>query len=74
MATKILRSANATRSPPSQTELQVGQAMLDLESSVADLKAELRGLQISSAKEVEVKGGKKAIVMCVGLHLKACKG
>lgn len=40
-------------------------AFVDLEASVSDLKAELRTLQFSSAKEVEVKGGRKALVMCV---------
>jgi len=33
--------------------------------SVGDLRAELRPLQISAAKEVDVKGGKKAIVVFV---------
>ena len=41
------------------------QALLDLENNVNDLKAELRPLQISAAKEVDVKGGKKAIVIFV---------
>lgn len=40
-------------------------AFVDLEASVSDLKAELRTLQFSSAKEVEVKGGRKALVMYV---------
>lgn len=43
----------------------VGQAILDLETSVAELKAELRPLQFSAAKEIDVKGGKKAIVIFV---------
>jgi small subunit ribosomal protein S7e len=62
-AGKILRSANAPRTPPSDIELQVGTALLELESSVADLKTELRPLQISSAQEIDVKGGRKAVVM-----------
>lgn len=64
-AGKIVRSANAPRTPPSDIELQVGTALLELENSVADLKAELRPLQISSAQEVDVKGGRKAVVMWV---------
>jgi hypothetical protein len=43
----------------------VAQALLDLENNVPDLKAELRPLQISAAREVDVKGGKKAIVVFV---------
>jgi len=62
---KILRSANATRAPPDATELDIAQALVDLEASVPDLKAELRTLQFSSAKEVDVKGGRKALVIFV---------
>lgn len=47
------------------TELTVCQSLYDLETSVADLKADLRPLQISAAKEIEVSGGKKAIVIFV---------
>lgn len=64
-ASKILRTANAPKSAPDATELLVAQALLDLENNVADLKAELRPLQISAAREVDVKGGKKAIVIFV---------
>lgn len=55
----------APRTSPDETELQVAQAILDLETNVPDLKAELRPLQISAAREVEVKGGRKAIVVFV---------
>lgn len=58
MASKIVKPAGTQ---PDELELSVAQALLDLESSVADLKKELRPLQISAAKEVstmikEVKG------------------
>lgn len=62
--TKISRTANAPATQPDETEISVAQALLDLES-VGDLRAELRPLQISAAKEVDVKGGKKAIVVFV---------
>merc|ERR1719487_1637036 len=55
---KIFRTANAPRTAPDATETLVAQALLDLE-------AELRPLQISAAREVDVKGGKKAIVVFV---------
>jgi small subunit ribosomal protein S7e len=50
---------------PDEIELAVAQALLDLESSVSELKTELRPLQISAAREVDVKGGRKAIVIFV---------
>lgn len=39
------------------------QALLDLEAG--ELKADIRPLQISAAREIDVKGGKKAIVIFV---------
>lgn len=62
---KIQRSANAPRAAPSEIEQQIAQALLDLEQNVPELKTELRQLQISSAKEVDAKGGKKAVVIFV---------
>ena len=52
MSSKIL-SEN-----PTELELKVAQAFVDLESQ-ADLKAELRPLQFKSIKEIDVNGGKK---------------
>ena len=60
---KIFRTANAPRTPPDETEVAVAQAIIDLENSAPELKAELRPLQISAAREVDVRGGKKAIVI-----------
>ncbi|KAK0453289.1 40S ribosomal protein S7 [Armillaria borealis] len=65
VTTKILRTANAPSAPPDETETSVAQALLDLENNVPELKAELRPLQISAAREVDVRGGKKAIVIFV---------
>ena len=62
---KILRTANAPQTPPDETEKAVAQALIDLENNMPDLKTELRALQISAAREVDVKGGKKAIVVFV---------
>ncbi|KAG8929555.1 40S ribosomal protein [Tulasnella sp. 419] len=62
---KILRTANAPQTPPDEIEKQVAQALIDLENNVPDLRNELRALQISAAKEVDVRGGKKAIVVFV---------
>ncbi|KAK6356327.1 40S ribosomal protein [Orbilia javanica] len=53
---------------PNEIELQVSQALLDLEAN-AELKAALRPLQIQSAKELEIGQGKKAIVIFVPIPL-----
>lgn len=72
ISNKIFRTANAPAGAPTETETVVVQAILDLEANVPELKAELRPLQISAAKEVDVKGGKKAIVIFVPMpQLKA---
>ncbi|KDQ64929.1 hypothetical protein JAAARDRAFT_52854 [Jaapia argillacea MUCL 33604] len=62
---KILRTANAPTTAPDETETSVAQALIDLENNVPELKTELRPLQISAAREVDVRGGKKAIVIFV---------
>lgn len=61
-AAKVL-SAN-----PTELELQVAQAFIDLEAN-SDLKAELRPFQFKSVKEIEVSGNKKAIVILVPVPL-----
>ncbi|KAG1773889.1 40S ribosomal protein S7 [Suillus occidentalis] len=69
---KILRTANAPTNSPDETEVSVAQALIDLENNVPELKTELRALQISAAREVDVRGGKKAIVVFVPIpQLKA---
>ena len=62
---KVFRTANAPTTPPDETEVKVAQALIDLENNVPELKAELHPLQISAAREVDVRGGKKAIVIFV---------
>lgn len=69
---KFLRIANAPVTPPDEIETSVAQALIDLENNVPELKTELRPLQISAAREVDVRGGKKAIVVFVPIpQLKA---
>ncbi|KAJ7283471.1 ribosomal protein S7e [Mycena rebaudengoi] len=58
-ANKILRTANAPTTSPDETELSVAQALIDLENNVPELKAELRPLQISAAREVDCPWRKK---------------
>ncbi|KAK4518740.1 uncharacterized protein ATC70_008962 [Mucor velutinosus] len=59
---KIVKQTGAPAAD--EFELSVAQALIDLESSVPDLKG-LKALQISAAKEVELGAGKKAIVIFV---------
>ncbi|KAG0171911.1 40S ribosomal protein [Apophysomyces sp. BC1034] len=60
---KITKVAGAK--PTDEFELAIAQALVDLENNVPELKKELKPLSISSAKEVDVRGGKKAIVIFV---------
>jgi small subunit ribosomal protein S7e len=48
-----------------EVEEQVAQALFDLEVNSNELKADLKDLTFSSAKEVETTGGKRAIVVFV---------
>ncbi|QEU59619.1 Rps7a/Rps7b [Kluyveromyces lactis] len=52
---------------PTELELQVAQAFIDLENNSPELKADLRALQFKSIREVwiEVAGGKKALAIFV---------
>ena len=54
----------AKQEEPNETEKQISQSLLDLEVN-SDLKASLRELHITGAKEVDCDGGKKAIVILV---------
>lgn len=65
LSSKVFRTANAPTGAPDEIETSVAQALLDLENNVPELKTDLRPLQISAAREIDVKGGKKAIVIFV---------
>merc|ERR1711975_104935 len=57
---KILKPAGAK---PDETELNVARALFDLETNNSELKADLKHIFFISAKEVDVAGGKKAIIV-----------
>lgn len=63
---KIYKQRNES---PSEVEELVAKALVELEIASKDLSAELRDLFISSAKEVETSGGKKAVVIFVPYRL-----
>lgn len=52
-----------------ELELQVAQALFDLEATNAELKADLRDLYIAGAKEVDVSSSRKAILIHVPYRL-----
>eukprot|EP01085_Mycamoeba_gemmipara_P004534 Mycagemm_TRINITY_DN11193_c0_g1::TRINITY_DN11193_c0_g1_i1::g.4534::m.4534 type:complete len:199 gc:universal TRINITY_DN11193_c0_g1_i1:52-648(+) len=65
--TKIKKDGNTK---PDATEELVAQALYDLElTGNSDLKADLRDLHIAGAKEIDVSGGTKAIVISVPFPL-----
>mmetsp|Transcript_7998 Transcript_7998/g.16268 ORF Transcript_7998/g.16268 Transcript_7998/m.16268 type:complete len:192 (+) Transcript_7998:53-628(+) len=62
MASKIVKSAGAQAD---EFELSVAQELLNLESSAPELKADLHSSFISAAKELDLDGGRKAIIIFV---------
>eukprot|EP00842_Homolaphlyctis_polyrhiza_P004078 jgi/Hompol1/4671/HPOL_003808-RA len=63
---KIVKPAGAQ---PDDFELTVAQTLFDLEQNVAELKADLRGLQFTAAKEIDIEHGRKAIIIFVPVPL-----
>eukprot|EP00389_Voromonas_pontica_P000213 GDKH01000314.1.p1 GENE.GDKH01000314.1~~GDKH01000314.1.p1 ORF type:complete len:213 (-),score=82.92 GDKH01000314.1:86-724(-) len=60
---KIVKKAGKAGVVATPLELEVGQALLDIESSnTSDIKGELKDVHISAAKEIELDG-KKAVVV-----------
>jgi small subunit ribosomal protein S7e len=64
--TKIHKSK---KTPPTPIEENVAQALFDMESSNASLKAELKGIVIAKAKVVTVGPSKSAVVIWIPYKL-----
>jgi small subunit ribosomal protein S7e len=54
---------------PDEFEAQVAQELLNLEMTSTELKASLRNLYITAAKEVDIGNGQKAIILYVPYKL-----
>ncbi len=63
---KIVKPEGQT---PDEFEEQVAQELFNLEMSATELKADLRDLYITAAKQVDVPGARKAIVIFVPYRL-----
>ena len=59
--TKLVKPADQK---PTELESQIAQTLLDLEAS-SDIKAQLKELYLTGAREVDVAGGKKAVILFV---------
>jgi small subunit ribosomal protein S7e len=63
---KIIKPEGQT---PDEFEQKVAQELFNLEMHSPEMKTDLRDLVITSAKEVEVPGGKKAVIIYVPFKL-----
>jgi small subunit ribosomal protein S7e len=63
-------AADAEGQEPDEFEESVAQALFDLESTNTELKSKLRDLFINSAKEVDVSGNRKAVIIHVPYRLR----
>jgi small subunit ribosomal protein S7e len=59
------RVVKAKGQSANEFEISVAQELQNIESSTSDLKAEVAGLTITAAREIELDGGRKAIVIFV---------
>lgn len=67
MASRKIEKEKGSKIEP--FEENVAQALVDLEASGSEIKAELQELVITSAKEIDCAGGKSAIVLFVPYRL-----
>mgnify|MGYP003574084245 FL=1 len=65
MLTGRQKIVKANGAQPDELEAQVAQELLNLEMTSKELKADLQDLHIAAAKELDVGGGRKAIIIFV---------
>mmetsp|Transcript_34911 Transcript_34911/g.76313 ORF Transcript_34911/g.76313 Transcript_34911/m.76313 type:complete len:193 (-) Transcript_34911:113-691(-) len=63
---KIMKDKGAE---PDEFEESVAQALFDLEATNSELKADLKDLYISGAKEMDITTGRKAVVITIPFRL-----
>ena len=61
----LTRQAGKAPTKPTELEVSVAKALFDIQTANSELAGELRLLQIKGAREVELVGGRKAIVVLV---------
>ena len=64
MLTATTKLVKAGDQKPTELETQIAQTLVDLEAT-SDIKAQLRELYITGARELDVQGGKKAVILFV---------
>jgi small subunit ribosomal protein S7e len=65
----LIRCLSRKYQEPDEFETSVGQELLNLEMTSTELKASLRDLYITAAKEVDCGAGRKAIILYVPFKL-----
>merc|ERR1711988_1576475 len=64
-----MASRKIANKSPDAFEQSVAQALYDLESTNGELKSDLKDLYITSAREIDIAGGRKAIIIHVPFRL-----
>ncbi|GAB2214680.1 hypothetical protein Droror1_Dr00019040 [Drosera rotundifolia] len=70
MFTALKKIQKAEGVDPSEFEETVAQAMFDLENTNNELKGDLKDLFINSATQIDISGGRKAVVIHVPYRLR----
>ncbi|KAL9255912.1 Small ribosomal subunit protein eS7-like protein, partial [Drosera capensis] len=70
MFTAVKKIQKAEDVDPSEFEETVAQAMFDLENTNDELKSDVKDLFINSATQIDISGGRKAVVIHVPYRLR----
>ncbi|KAL9261978.1 Small ribosomal subunit protein eS7-like protein [Drosera capensis] len=70
MFTAAKKIQKAEGADPSEFEETVAQALFDLENTNSELKSDLKDLFINSASQIDISGGRKAVVVHVPYRLR----